>query len=216
MPRTASDKRETLLTLVQISSGFEVPVQGKFDLAIPDYEEAIRLNPKDSQAQNNLANSLSGQGKLDEARMIVDHPDLDLERGWLAYTQHHYEDAVHHFRAAGANGALPDLFVPQLVTALLRLDQVDAAKEAAAAAPRTSTTAAAVADIQVHQGSPERAIRLLVRAGRLARLPAPLRAVAAARLRAPTATLSDLARRLDTTKWVVRSRLRRLVEEAEA
>ena len=60
------------------------------------------------------------------------------------------------------------------------------------------------------------AIRLLVRAGRLARLPAPLRAVAAARLRAPTATLSDLARRLDTTKWVVRSRLRRLVEEAEA
>ena len=60
------------------------------------------------------------------------------------------------------------------------------------------------------------AIRSLTRAGRLARLPAPLREAATARLRAPTATLSDLARRLDTTKWVIRSRLRRLVEEAEA
>jgi len=60
------------------------------------------------------------------------------------------------------------------------------------------------------------AIRALARAGRLSRLPAPLRAAASARLRAPTATLTDLARHLDVTKWVVRSRLRRLVEEAEA
>ncbi|HEV2012134.1 MAG TPA: DNA-binding protein WhiA, partial [Candidatus Limnocylindria bacterium] len=60
------------------------------------------------------------------------------------------------------------------------------------------------------------AIRVLVRAGRLARLPAPLRQAANARLRAPAATLTDLARRVGTTKWVIRSRLRRLVEEAEA
>jgi DNA-binding protein WhiA len=60
------------------------------------------------------------------------------------------------------------------------------------------------------------AIRALVRGGRLARLPQPLREAARARLHAPTATLNDLARRLDTTKWVVRSRLRRLVEEADA
>ena len=60
------------------------------------------------------------------------------------------------------------------------------------------------------------AIRGLARAGRLAGLPAPLREAATARLRAPTATLNDLARRLDTTKWVVRSRLRRLVAEGEA
>jgi DNA-binding transcriptional regulator WhiA len=60
------------------------------------------------------------------------------------------------------------------------------------------------------------AIRALARAGRLSRLPAPLREAASARLRAPTATLTDLARRLEVTKWVVRSRLRRLVEEAEA
>jgi len=59
------------------------------------------------------------------------------------------------------------------------------------------------------------AIRVLARAGRLTRLPAPLREAASARLRAPAATLNDLARRLGTTKWVVRSRLRRLVEEAE-
>lgn len=58
------------------------------------------------------------------------------------------------------------------------------------------------------------AIRLLARSGRLARMPAPVRAAAAARLRAPEATLAELATRLDTTKWSVRQRLRRILEEA--
>ena len=58
------------------------------------------------------------------------------------------------------------------------------------------------------------AIRTLTGERRLARLAAPLREVAQARLRLPTATLADLAERLGTTKWVVRSRLRRLVAEA--
>jgi len=58
------------------------------------------------------------------------------------------------------------------------------------------------------------AIRALSEAGRLARLPASVRAAAAARLRAPEATLADLAARLGTTKWVVRQRLRRVLEEA--
>ena len=95
------------------------------------------------------------QEKLDEARTIGDHPDLDLERGWLAYVQRHYHDAATQFRAAGVNGAKPEHFVPPLVAALLRLDQVDAAEEAVAAEPRTSPIVAARADIQVHQGCPK-------------------------------------------------------------
>ncbi len=59
------------------------------------------------------------------------------------------------------------------------------------------------------------AIRTLGDDGRLAAMPDALRSVAQARLRAPAATLADLARRLGTTKWSVRSRLRRLVDEAE-
>ena len=58
------------------------------------------------------------------------------------------------------------------------------------------------------------AIRTLVKAGRLSRLPASLRDAAAARLRAPDASLAQLATRLDATKWSVRQRLRRIVEEA--
>jgi DNA-binding protein WhiA len=58
------------------------------------------------------------------------------------------------------------------------------------------------------------AVRALNRSGRLARLPVEVRAAAAARLRAPEATLSELAARLDTTKWVVRQRLRRVIDEA--
>jgi DNA-binding protein WhiA len=58
------------------------------------------------------------------------------------------------------------------------------------------------------------AVRTLTRSGRLARLPIDVRAAAAARLRAPEATLAELAARLDTTKWVVRQRLRRVMDEA--
>ena len=58
------------------------------------------------------------------------------------------------------------------------------------------------------------AIRALAANGRLKALPEPVRDAARARLRAPTATLADLASRLDTTKWSVRSRLRRIVAEA--
>ncbi|MDQ2953069.1 MAG: DNA-binding protein WhiA, partial [Chloroflexota bacterium] len=59
------------------------------------------------------------------------------------------------------------------------------------------------------------AIRILKESGRLARLPAPVRIAAAARSRSPEASLTELAERLLTTKWTVRQRLRRLVEEAE-
>ncbi len=59
-----------------------------------------------------------------------------------------------------------------------------------------------------------RAIAALVADGRLRALPAPVRRAAAARLRAPEATLAELAMRLDTSKWIVRQRLRRIVAEA--
>ncbi|HEV8672067.1 MAG TPA: DNA-binding protein WhiA [Candidatus Limnocylindria bacterium] len=58
------------------------------------------------------------------------------------------------------------------------------------------------------------AVRALAQTGRLARLPSDVRAAAAARVRAPEATLAELAVRLETTKWVVRQRLRRIVDEA--
>ena len=58
------------------------------------------------------------------------------------------------------------------------------------------------------------AVRALSESGRLARLPAEVRAAASARLRAPEATLAELAARLNTTKWVVRQRLRRVIGEA--
>jgi tetratricopeptide (TPR) repeat protein len=98
---------------------------------------------------------------LDEAKKIGDDPDLDLERGWLEYVQHHYGDSAAHFRAAGEKDARPEHFVPPLVAALLRLDHVDAAGKAVATMPLTSPIVAARADIQVQQGCPENAIKLL-------------------------------------------------------
>jgi DNA-binding protein WhiA len=58
------------------------------------------------------------------------------------------------------------------------------------------------------------AVHALAASGGLAKLPVEVRAAASARLRAPEATLAELAARLDTTKWVVRQRLRRVVEAA--
>lgn len=57
------------------------------------------------------------------------------------------------------------------------------------------------------------AVNALAASGRLTRLPAEVRAAASARLRSPEATRADLAARLDTTKWVVRQRLRRVLSE---
>jgi DNA-binding protein WhiA len=58
------------------------------------------------------------------------------------------------------------------------------------------------------------AVRALAASGRMGRMPPEVRAAAAARLRSPEATLAELAARLDTTKWVVRQRLRRVIDAA--
>src|SRR5204863_9933261 len=132
-------------------------------------------------------------------------PAIRSRRGQLVFTIRDAELIAAFLRACGATETLLRFEAKRVsrevrgrTNALVNAEAANLARAVAAARAQTE------------------AIRLLMRAGRLARLPAPLRAVAAARLRAPTATLSDLARRLDTTKWVVRSRLRRLVEEAEA
>jgi tetratricopeptide (TPR) repeat protein len=106
---------------------------------------------------------------------VFDHPELDIERGWVAYRRNKirhvadFQHAASHFRAAKAHGAPPALFVPPLVTALLRMNQPDEAEEvagdAAAYSPLCSLIASAQADVQVHKGYPDRAIEILRRLG---------------------------------------------------
>jgi tetratricopeptide (TPR) repeat protein len=107
---------------------------------------------------------------LDAApKAILDHPELDIERGWVAYSCHKvqhsvdFERAVDHFRDAETHNASFDLFVPPLVTALLRLDLPDEAGQVATCTPLplSSPIASAQADVQVHKGYPEQAISLL-------------------------------------------------------
>jgi tetratricopeptide (TPR) repeat protein len=148
--------------------GYVAYEQGHFGEAAEIFAALVKIDPASIADRIWQAASLrrgkrydEARQKLDEAGTISHHPDLDLERGWLAYMLHEYQDAADHFCAAGANEAPPELFVPQLVTALLRLDQVDAAEEAVAGEPRISPIAAARADIQVHRGYPEKAIELL-------------------------------------------------------
>jgi len=106
---------------------------------------------------------------------VLDDPELDIERGWIAYRRHKiqrpadFQRAAGHFRDARAHGAPADLFVPPLVTVLLRLGQFDAAEQVAADAavhaPPSSPIASAQADVQVYMGYPDRAINLLRRLG---------------------------------------------------
>jgi cell division protein WhiA len=132
-------------------------------------------------------------------------PAIRSRRGQLVFSLRDADVIAAYLRAAGAGETLLR-FEAQRVSrevrgrtnALVNAESANLARAVTAARAQTA------------------AIRDLARAGRLARLPAPLRDVARARLRAPTATLSDLARRLDTTKWVVRSRLRRIMDEAGA
>ena len=130
-------------------------------------------------------------------------PAIRARRGQLVFTIRDAEVIAAYLRACGATETLLRFEAKRVsrevrgrTNALVNAEAANLGRAVASA--RTQTDA----------------IRVLARAGRLAPLPAPLRAAARARLRAPTATLNDLARRLDTTKWIVRSRLRRLVAEA--
>ncbi|HEX9494444.1 MAG TPA: DNA-binding protein WhiA [Candidatus Limnocylindria bacterium] len=132
-------------------------------------------------------------------------PAIRSRRGQLVFTIRDAELIAAYLRASGASETLLRFEAKRVsrevrgrTNALVNAESANLGRAVASARAQTE------------------AIRALAKGGRLARLPAPLREAASARLRAPTATLSDLARRLDTTKWVVRSRLRRLVEEAEA
>lgn len=132
-------------------------------------------------------------------------PAIRSRRGQLVFTIRDAELIAAYLRACGASETLLR-FEAKRVSREVR-GRTNALVNAEAANLRRAVASAR---------SQTEAIRALAKGGRLAGLPAPLREAATARLRAPTATLSDLARRLDTTKWIVRSRLRRLVEEAEA
>jgi DNA-binding protein WhiA len=130
-------------------------------------------------------------------------PSIRSRRGQLVFTVRDADAIAAYLRAAGASETL------------LRFEARRVSREVRGRTNALVNAEAANLGRAVVSGrSQTEAIRTLARAGRLARLPAPLRQTARARLRAPTATLSDLAERLDTTKWVVRSRLRRLMEEA--
>ena len=130
-------------------------------------------------------------------------PAIRSRRGQLVFTIRDAEIVAAYLRAAGATETL------------LRFEAMRVAREVRGRTNAlVNAEAANLGRAVVAARAQTEAIRALTRAGRLAGLSAPLRQTAKARLRAPSATLSDLAERLDTTKWVVRSRLRRLVEEA--
>jgi tetratricopeptide (TPR) repeat protein len=117
---------------------------------------SLRMAKKYAKAQEVLATTPTTK---------VNDPELDLERGWVAFATGDYQAAASQFRKAGEHRARPDLYVPPLVEALLRMDLADDAEKAAGTAPMTSSIAAARADIQIHKGYPENAIKLLCEFG---------------------------------------------------
>jgi len=130
-------------------------------------------------------------------------PAVRSRRGQLVLGLRDAEVIAAYLRAAGASETLLRFEVRRVAremrgrtNALVNAESANLARAIAAARAQTA------------------AIRALAADGRLKALPEPLRDAARARLRAPTATLADLAERLETTKWAVRSRLRRLVAEA--
>lgn len=130
-------------------------------------------------------------------------PAVRSRRGQLVLGLRDAEVIAAYLRAAGATETLLRFEVKRVAremrgrtNALVNADAANLGRAITAARAQTE------------------AIRTLAADGRLKGLSEPLRQTARARMRAPTATLADLAERLDTTKWAVRSRLRRLVAEA--
>jgi tetratricopeptide (TPR) repeat protein len=155
--------------------------QRRYQDAAVIFAELVREDPLSIRDRRWEVASLRRGRKYQEAaevldaapQAILDDPELDIERGWIAYRPRKiqcpadFQRAAGHFSDARAHGAPADLFVPPLVTALLRLGQADAAErvaaDAAVHAPLSSPIASAQADVQVYRGYPDRAINLLRR-----------------------------------------------------
>lgn len=130
-------------------------------------------------------------------------PRSRARRGRAVHTLRSAESIAAFLRLAGATETLLR-FETRRVAREVR-GRTNAAVNAEAANVTRAVRAA---------GEQTEAIRELRAAGRLASLPGPVRTAAAARLRSPEASLAQLARRLRSTKWVVRQRMRRLLDEA--
>ena len=157
--------------------------QRRYDDAAGIFAELVQEDPLSIRDRRWEVASLRRGKKYQEAaavldaapKAVLDDPQLDIERGWIAYRRHtihrpaDFQRAAGHFREARAHGAPADLFVPPLVTALLRLGQLDEAEQVAADAavqvPPSSPVASAHAAVQVCKGYPDRAITLLRRLG---------------------------------------------------
>jgi tetratricopeptide (TPR) repeat protein len=82
--------------------------QGKFDLAIADYNKAIELNPKGAEAYNNRGNAYSKQGNLQQAiadynKAIELNPkgaEVYNNRGIVYYNQGKFDLAIADYNKA--------------------------------------------------------------------------------------------------------------------
>jgi tetratricopeptide (TPR) repeat protein len=76
--------------------------------AVAEWRAAIRINPDDTEARNNLGNALRDEGKLDEAvaeyreaiRLKPDHPGVRYNLGNVLRNQGKLDEAVAEYREA--------------------------------------------------------------------------------------------------------------------
>ena len=148
-------------------------------------------------------------GETGRARAVLAREGLvvheRVRRGCIVLTLRNADEIAGFLRAVGATETLLRFETKRVsrevrarTNALVNADSANLAR----------TVAAAHAQVQ--------AVRAIAERSGLRGLPEPLAAVARARLRSPAASLSELAVRLGTTKWVVRGRLRNILEVARA
>ena len=146
-------------------------------------------------------------GETARARAVLAREGLPFQervrRRRVVLTLRNADDVAGFLRAVGATETLLRFETKRVsravrgrTNALVNADAANLARTVAAARVQVEA-ARAIAERSGLRGPPE-----------------PLAAVARARLRSPAASLSELAARLGTTKWVVRGRLRSIVEVA--
>ena len=91
-----------------LDSGASYAKKGQYSAAIVQYQKALKINPYNAEAHNNLGVALAGRGQIDDAiahyqkalELNPEYAEVHNNFGSIQAGRGHIDDAIAHFQKA--------------------------------------------------------------------------------------------------------------------